>query len=155
MTQDTPNVHFLSKTNEWSTPQDVYDALNGEFSFTLDPCSDGKNAKCQRFYTPLDDGLSKSWSGEVVFMNPPYGREIGKWVEKAYKETNATVVCLIPSRTDTSYWHDYCMRANEIRFFRGRLRFGDASNSAPFPSCVVVFRAGRASGTPTVTSIAS
>ena len=136
-------VHFMSTTSEWETPQDVFDALNGEFGFTLDPCATADNAKCVRFYTIEDDGLSRDWSGEVVFMNPPYGREIGKWAKKAYEESRqATIVCLVPSRTDTRYWHDYFMKADEIRFIRGRLKFGGSKNSAPFPSAIVVFRCG-------------
>ena len=140
-------VHFSSKTNEWATPQDFYDKLDKEFNFTLDPCSTKENAKCRKFYTKEDDGLSKSWEGETVFMNPPYGREIKYWIEKAYTEINRTrerertiVVCLIPARTDTRYWHEYIFgKAKEIRFVKGRLKFGDGSGSAPFPSAVVVF----------------
>lgn len=142
-------VHFSSKTNEWATPQDFYDKLDKEFNFTLDPCSTKENAKCRKFYTKEDDGLSKSWAGEIVFMNPPYGREIKYWIEKAYTEIIKTrererertiVVCLIPARTDTRYWHEYIFgKAKEIRFVKGRLKFGDGSGSAPFPSAVVVF----------------
>lgn len=138
-------VHFSSKTNEWATPQNFFDMLDNEFNFTLDPCSTKENAKCKKFYTKEDDGLSKSWEGEIVFMNPPYGREIKYWVEKAYTEVARTrertvVVCLIPARTDTRYWHDYIFgKAKEIRFVKGRLKFGDGSGSAPFPSADVVF----------------
>lgn len=134
------NVHFSSKTDLWSTPQDFFDELNKEFNFTLDPCATSDNAKCDKFYTKEDDGLEQDWSNEVVFMNPPYGREIGKWVEKASKE-KAIVVCLVPSRTDTRWWHDYVIEGGaEVRFIKGRLKFGGATNSAPFPSAVVVFR---------------
>ena len=121
------NVHFSSKTNEWTTPIDFYNKLNNEFNFTLDPC-------CTN-----DDGLSKDWSNEIVFMNPPYGREIKHWIKKAHDESlkGALVVCLIPARTDTAYWHDYCMKGT-IRFIRGRLKFSE-KNSAPFPSAVVIF----------------
>lgn len=140
-------VHFSSKTNEWATPQNFFDLLDNEFNFTLDPCSTKENAKCRKFYTKEDDGLSKSWEGERVFMNPPYGREIKYWIEKAYTEIIKTrerertiVVCLIPARTDTRYWHEYIFgKAKEIRFVKGRLKFGDGSGSAPFPSAVVVF----------------
>lgn len=134
------SVHFSSKDMTWETPQDFFDELDAEFHFTLDPCCVPETAKCEKFYTPEDDGLSKSWSGEVVFMNPPYGREIGKWMKKAVDEWRkwATVVCLVPSRTDTAWWHDYAMEG-EIRFIRGRLKFGGSKNSAPFPSAVVVF----------------
>lgn len=135
-------VHFSSATNEWETPQDLFDALDGEFGFTLDPCCTHETAKCSKHYTKEEDGLARSWAGETVFMNPPYGRVIGKWVRKAHRESlrGATVVCLIPARTDTSYWHDYCMKG-EIRFLRGRLRFSNAG-SAPFPSAVIIFRNG-------------
>lgn len=134
------SVHFSSKTDLWSTPQNFYDMLDDEFNFTLDPCATHDNHKTDKYYTLEDDGLSKDWTGEVVFMNPPYGREIGKWVKKA-KESNATVVCLVPSRTDTRWWHDNVINdASEIRFIKGRLKFGGQKNSAPFPSAVVVFR---------------
>lgn len=99
----------MSKTNEWATPQDFFDRLDEEFDFTLDPCATPENAKCSRYFTKGGDGLSQDWSGDRVFMNPPYGREIGKWVKKAYEESQkgALVVCLIPARTDTSYWHEF------------------------------------------------
>lgn len=143
-------VHYSSKSNEWDTPQDFYETLNSHYSFTLDPCATDQSAKCSKYYTENDDGLSKSWAGETVFMNPPYGRQIGKWIKKAYDEANTnngtTVVCLIPSRTDTKYWHDYCMKAHELYFVKGRLKFGNESESAgspaPFPSAVVVFKSG-------------
>jgi len=135
-------VHFSSATDEWPTPQDFFDRLNEEFHFTLDVCATPENAKCPRYYTKRENGLLQKWEG-VCWMNPPYGREIGKWVKKAYESAldGATVVCLLPARTDTSWWHDYCMKG-EIRFVRGRLKFGDANENAPFPSVVVVFRPG-------------
>ncbi len=128
------------ETDVWATPQWLYDALNREFGFTLDPCSDGTNAKCKRFYSYLDNGLLKDWGTESVFMNPPYS-EVDEWMRKAYgsAQEGATVVCLIPSRTDTQWWHEYAMKG-EIRFIKGRLKFGDAENSAPFPSAIIVFR---------------
>lgn len=136
------NVHFSSKTDLWSTPQDFYSALDKEFGFNLDPCATKENAKCAEFYTLNDDGLAKDWAG-IVFMNPPYGREIGKWVKKAAYEVErgfaSIVVCLLPARTDTKWWHDYVI-GNEIRFVKGRLKFGNSKNSAPFPSAVVVMR---------------
>lgn len=138
------NIHFSSRTDEWSTPQDLFDKLNAEFGFTLDPCATHENAKCPRYYTKEDDGLSKSWAGEIVFMNPPYGRQIGRWVRKAYEEwrdNGTTVVCLLPARTDTRWFHSYIYgKATEIRFLPGRLKFGNAKNSAPFPSMIVVYR---------------
>jgi|TARA_R110000824_G_C14848818_1_gene639852 phage N-6-adenine-methyltransferase len=135
-------VHFLSTTDDWSTPQWLFNALDREFGFTLDPCSSDTNFKCDRHFTVNDNGLLKSWENEVVFMNPPYGTAIKQWMGKAHDAaTNhgATVVCLVPSRTDTEWWHRYAMK-NEIRFFRGRLSFGEGAASAPFPSAVVVMR---------------
>lgn len=136
-------VMFSSETDLWATPQDFYDELNREFHFTLDPCATADNAKCEKFFTVEDDGLKRDWTGETVFCNPPYGRAIKAWVKKCYEESrkpDTTVVMLIPARTDTSYFHDYIYhKAREIRFIRGRLRFGNAKNSAPFPSMVVVF----------------
>ena len=134
-------VHFSSKTSEWETPQALFEALDAEFHFTLDPCATPENAKCGRYFTKEIDGLAQSWAGETVFMNPPYGREIGKWVRKAFEEwrRGATVVCLLPSRTDTAWWHDYCMKATEIRFIRGRVKFVGGKYAAPFPSAVVIF----------------
>ncbi|MDS0981102.1 phage N-6-adenine-methyltransferase [Staphylococcus hominis] len=135
-------VHYSSKSNEWATPQNLFDELNKEFNFTLDPCATDENAKCSKYFTIEDDGLSKDWSNDVVFMNPPYGREIKKWIKKAYEESlnGATVVCLIPARTDTTYWHDFIFdKADDIRFLRGRLKFGGSKNSAPFPSAIVVY----------------
>lgn len=127
-------------TDVWGTPQHVFDELHAEFNFTLDPCSDGTNAKCPLFFTPEDDGLAQDWGQHTVFMNPPYSAN-KDWMRKAYEASlqGATVVCLVPSRTDVRWWHEYAMKG-EIRFLRGRLKFGDAKNSAPFPSAVVVFR---------------
>ena len=136
-------VMFSSKTNEWGTPLKLFNELNQEFHFTLDPCSTHENKKCDKHYTVDEDGLSHSWEGEVVFCNPPYGREIPKWVEKAATE-KATTVLLIPARTDTKYFHDYIYGKAEIRFLRGRVRFekepGVPGDAAPFPSMVVIFR---------------
>ena len=137
------NVHFSSETNEWSTPIDLYNSLDEIYNFTLDPCSTKENAKCDKFFTIEDDGLKQDWSKDTVFMNPPYGREIKDWVKKAYEESikGATVVCLIPSRTDTKYWHDYIFPySREITFLKGRLKFGNSKNSAPFPSAIIVFK---------------
>ena len=144
MDKKTQGIMFSSKSNDWATPQDFYNQLDAEFGFTLDPCASQASAKCSSFYTADDDGLSKNWEGQTVFMNPPYGRKIGNWIQKAYEEgekSNTRVVALIPARTDTKYWHNYCMKATEIRFVKGRLKFGhgNTKNSAPFPSAVVVF----------------
>lgn len=134
---------FSSRTDEWSTPQSVFEELNKEFHFNLDPCATKDNAKCRKFFTKAQDGLKQNWQGYNVFCNPPYGRKIKEWVIKAYTESlkpNTTVVMLIPARTDTSYFHDYIYGKSEIRFIRGRLKFGNAKNSAPFPSMIVVYK---------------
>lgn len=135
------DVMFSSKTDMWETPQDFFDELNDEFSFTLDVAASDHNAKCYHYYTQHEDGLKMPWHG-VVWCNPPYGREIGKWVKKAYFEAilGTTVVMLIPARTDTKWFHDYILGKAEVRFIRGRLKFGGSKNSAPFPSMVVIFR---------------
>jgi site-specific DNA-methyltransferase (adenine-specific) len=134
-----------SKTDEWETPQWLFDELDAEFHFTIDSCATKQNAKCKRYFTKKEDGLSVDWKrGEVIFMNPPYGREIRKWVKKAFYESEYcrnTIVCLLPSRTDTKWWHEYCMQADEIRYIKGRLKFSNSNNSAPFPSAIVIFRA--------------
>lgn len=133
---------FSSKTHEWETPQHFFDILNDEFHFTLDPCSTHMNAKCEKHYTREEDGLRQSWTGETVFCNPPYGRELPAWIEKAAKSAGSgtIVVMLLPARTDTKAFHKYIYNKAEIRFIRGRLKFGNAKNAAPFPSMVVVFR---------------
>ena len=137
-------VMFSSNTDQWATPQYFYDELNSEFEFTLDPCADECNHKCERYFTKEINGLSQSWAGERVFCNPPYGREIGDWVKKCYEEVLKEcqlVVLLVPARTDTKWFHNYIYKkATEIRFIKGRLKFGDAKNSAPFPSMVVIFK---------------
>jgi DNA N-6-adenine-methyltransferase (Dam). len=133
---------FSSNSNEWATPKAFFEALDAEFHFTLDPCATSENAKCGNFYTIEDDGLTQEWGGQRVFCNPPYGREIGKWVKKCYEESKncEVVVMLIPARTDTAYFHDYIYgKAKEIRFIRGRLHFNESPQGAPFPSMVVVF----------------
>ena len=132
---------MTSNTPEWSTPQDFFDGLNKEFDFTVDVCATKENAKCKKFYTKEDDGLSKTWLRERTWMNPPYGREIGKWVKKASEVQGGVVVCLLPARTDTKYFHEYVYKKPnvEIRFIKGRLKFGGSKNSAPFPSMVVIF----------------
>lgn len=133
------DLHFSSKSNEWATPQSFFDELNKEFNFTLDPASTVENAKCKKFFTEEDNGLVKSWDNEIVFCNPPYGRGLKDWVKKASESRGGLVVMLIPARTDTSYFHDYIYNKAEIRFLRGRLKFGDSKNSAPFPSMLVIF----------------
>lgn len=135
-------IMFSSKDMTWATPQDFFDKLDEEFHFTLDPCASKENAKCDRYFTREQDGLRQPFDG-AVFCNPPYGREIGRWVRKCYEESRkpgTVCVMLIPARTDTAWFHDYICDKAEIRFVRGRLKFGGSSNSAPFPSMVVVFR---------------
>jgi phage N-6-adenine-methyltransferase len=158
---------FSSATAEWATPQAFFDRMNAEFHFETDVCATSENAKCSRFYTEECDGLAQVWEG-ACWMNPPYGEPehpcklackkkrcvkrgchclvyvpgICDWIKKAYESartTGATVVCLLPARTDTAWWHDYCMKA-EFRLVRGRLNFGDGKAPAPFPSAVVIFR---------------
>lgn len=137
-------LFFSSKTNEWETPLDFFNDINKEFNFNLDPCATDYNHKCSKYFTLLEDGLLQSWGGYRVFCNPPYGRELHKWVEKAYKEKDRAelIVMLIPARTDTKYFHEYIYHKAEIRFIRGRLKFGNAINGAPFPSMLVIFKRG-------------
>ncbi len=138
------SIYFSSESDEWGTPVDFFRELDYEFKFTLDPCCTKANAKCVKYYTKEENGLTQDWSKESVFMNPPYGNEIKKWVKKAYEESlkGAVVVCLIPARTDTSYWHDYIFKyAHDVRFVRGRLKFvGKKTGYCPFPSAVVIFK---------------
>jgi phage N-6-adenine-methyltransferase len=133
-------VAFSSASDDWATPPHVFRELDAEFGFDLDVCASATNARCVRYFTRDDDGLAQEWRG-VCWMNPPYGETIGQWMEKAYyaAQAGATVVCLVPARTDTGWWHDWATRG-EIRFIRGRLKFGDATVGAPFPSAVVVYR---------------
>lgn len=134
-------VMFSSKTPEWATPQELFDALDKIHHFDLDPAATPENAKCARYFTATDDGLSQNWGGASVFCNPPYGREIGRWVKKAYEESRkpgTKVVMLLPARTDTAWFHDYCVKGT-VQFLRGRLKFGGSKNSAPFPSMIVTF----------------
>ena len=131
-----------SKKDDWETPKDLFKNLDSLFNFTLDPCASKENALCNKFYTKEDDGLTKDWSNEVVFMNPPYNHMVKKWIEKAYRESlkGAVIVCLIPSRTETKYWHKYIFPfAETIKFIEGRLRFSNSNKDAPFPSAIIVF----------------
>ena len=136
-------VLFSSKEEKWATPQDFFDKLNDEFHFTLDAAASPNNAKCTNYFTEEQDGLAQSWGGHTVWCNPPYCRKTGLWVKKAYEEhqrTGCTVVMLLPSRTDVRWFHDYILGKAEIRFIKGRLKFGENKNSAPFPSIVVIYR---------------
>ena len=123
------------------TPQGLFDILNEEFHFELDVCATSENTKCKKYYSPAEDCLKQEWKG-ICWMNPPYGREIGKWMKKAYESAlaGATVVCLVPARTDTAWWFNCCAKG-EIRFIKGRLKFGGSKNAAPFPSANIVFSA--------------
>jgi phage N-6-adenine-methyltransferase len=135
-------VMFSSKRHDHGTPEDVFEQLDREFHFTLDVCADRSNAMVKKFLTEREDALKVSWTNHICWMNPPYGRQIPKWISKALRESetnNATVVCLVPARTDTNWFWDYCVNG-EIRFIKGRLRFKGESSSAPFPSMIVIFR---------------
>lgn len=133
-----------SLTDEWGTPQDLFDELNKEFNFEVDVCANAGNHKVANYFDEEKNGLDQDWVGSV-WMNPPYGRTIKEWMRKAYESSlaGATVVCLVPSRTDTAWWWDYAMKG-EIRFIRGRLKFVDNTGkpglAAPFPSAIVIFR---------------
>jgi site-specific DNA-methyltransferase (adenine-specific) len=137
---------LTSNRDSWETPQKLFDELNKEFNFTIDAAADAENHKCERYYTREESGLEKSWKGERVFLNPPYGRELPKLVKKAAdeaKDKSTIIVMLIPARTDTQWFHDYIYKKAEIRFIKGRLKFGDGKKDAPFPSMVVIFRRGK------------
>lgn len=131
------DLMFSSKTDLWSTPQDLFEKYDAIYHFETDVCALPENAKCKRFFTPEMDGLKQEWTG-VCWCNPPYGRQIGKWVEKAVKSF-ATVVMLLPARTDTKWFHEWCLPYGKIEFLRGRLKFGGCDNPAPFPSMIVIF----------------
>lgn len=133
-------VFYSSKTDMWATPQDFFDALDAEFHFTLEACAVKENAKCEAYYTPEQDGLDQPWTGRV-WCNPPYGRNVGQWVKKAHDTASGGgfVVMLLPARTDTRWFHDYIYGKTEVRFIKGRLKFGSCQNAAPFPSMVVIF----------------
>lgn len=137
------DLMFSSKSVEWATPKMLFDELDCEFHFTLDPCSTDENAKCKNHYTLKDNGLEQNWGGQNVFCNPPYGKQIGLWVEKCYRESlkpKTKVVMLLPARTDTKWFHRFIYHHSEIRFIEGRLKFNDCGQSAPFPSMIVIFR---------------
>lgn len=135
-------VHFESKTPEWETPQDLFNELDREFHFTLDVASTHENTKCEKHYTAEEDGLSQEWSG-VVWCNPPYGKQVKKWIKKAYEEFakhKNTIVMLLPARTDTLWFHNYILGKAEVRFIKGRLRFNNVSTDAPFPNMIVIYK---------------
>ena len=133
---------FSSNKDDWETPKDLFEKLNEEFKFTLDPCCSNENKKCKKFYTKKENGLLKDWKGETVYVNPPYGKELPKWVKKCYEEwlfNNTKIVMLIPARTDTKYFHEFIYHKAKIRFIKGRLKFSNSKNSAPFPSMIVIY----------------
>lgn len=158
-------LHFSSTATEWETPPALYFALDDEFRFDLDPAATHENRKCERYYIAPETrakgwvsggGLDLIWDGRV-FLNPPYGREIGEWVEKAFSETVVLkhcpiAVCLLPARTDTRWFHDWCWSANHIRFIKGRIQFVGAKHAAPFPSMLVIFTADQYGLYPSFTS---
>lgn len=134
------NVLFKSDKEDWETPKYLFDELNKEFNFTVDVASSDYNYKCEKHYTKKEDGLQQNWDNDIVWCNPPYGRQIEKWVEKAFT-SNALTVMLLPARTDTKWFHKYIYNQDcvNIRFIKGRLKFGNAKNSAPFPSMIAIF----------------
>lgn len=133
------NIHFSSKAHDWSTPQDLFDVLNREFLFTLDAAASPENTKCPKFYSLEQDGLAQNWEGERVFCNPPYGYGIKDWIAKLATGGADVAVGLVPARTDTRWFHDHIYHKAEVRFLKGRLKFGGQTNSAPFPSMVVIW----------------
>lgn len=152
--KDNMKVHYSSLSNEWETPKDLFQLLNEEFHFEIDAAATKENALCERFWTPEDDALSQDWyTYKTVWCNPPYGRLVGKFIQKGYNESlkGCTVVFLIPARVDTRWWHNYCAKA-DVRFIRGRLKFQNRqlptwredgnfkASPAPFPSAIVVMK---------------
>ncbi|WP_239257315.1 phage N-6-adenine-methyltransferase [Listeria ilorinensis] len=140
------NIHFSSDSNEWETPQELFDQLNKEFHFQTDVAASKKNHKCRNYFTQKNSALKHRWAGNC-FCNPPYGRELSKFVRKAYEESqkahSGTIVLLIPARTDTKIWHDCIFDKAEIRFLKGRIKFnidGTKKDNAPFPSAIVIYR---------------
>lgn len=139
------DLMFSSEDTSWETPSLLFNTLNSEFNFTLDPCCTKSTAKCNKYYTEKENGLIQDWSQDVVFVNPPYGKQVKFWVEKAFNEyiKGSTVVMLLPARTDTKWFHDYIYGIAEIRFMKGRVKFlinKKELNSAPFPSMIVIFK---------------
>jgi phage N-6-adenine-methyltransferase len=134
-------VCYSSSSDDWATPDDFFQKVVSEFGeFDLDVCASESNTRARRFFNQQMNGLLQNWRGKC-WMNPPYGRTIGLWMRKASEAamSGALVVCLVPARTDTVWWHDYALRG-EVRFIRGRLKFGGCPNSAPFPNALVIFR---------------
>lgn len=133
------SVFLSSQTVEWATEQAFFDQVNREFSFTVDVAANASNAKCERFYDIDSDGLMQDWDGETVWCNPPYGDRIKDWMYKA-ATSDATTVLLVPARTDVKWFHEIVLPRAEVRFIKGRLRFGGSKDPAPFPTMLVIFR---------------
>jgi len=136
---------FSNKKTDWETPINLFNELNKRYNFTLDVCANENNFKVINYINEEKNGLLQDWNNNICWMNPPYGKEIGKWVEKALfesKKENCTVVSLLPARTDTKWFHNYILNQSnvEIIFMKGRLKFGDSKNSAYFSSMVVLFK---------------
>jgi phage N-6-adenine-methyltransferase len=136
---------FVSTKQDWTTPDELFESVSSEFDFTLDAAADSINTRCSKFFTVADDGLKQDWGEHCVWLNPPYGESGGKlsdWIKKAAHAAakGATVVMLIPARTNTSWFHDICLRYGEVRFIRGRPKFGGAKHGLPQPLCFVIFR---------------
>lgn len=135
------HLNQVAARTDWGTPWPLFKKYDAIYGFTLDVCAVAENAKCARFFTPEDDGLLQDWGRDVCWMNPPFGKEIPRWMGKAYREAlrGATVVCLVPARTCTAWWHDYAEKG-ERHFIRGRIKFEGAKHNAPFPCAIIVFR---------------
>lgn len=142
-------VHYSSATDQWATPWPLFERYRSRYGISLDVCADAENAKCNDYFDIETDGLAQDWGKRSCWCNPPYGREIGKWVEKAWRSAGhgALVVMLVPARTDTRWWHDWIWDTDaqtprtsvKVEFLKGRVKFGDGKAGAPFPSAVVVF----------------
>ena len=135
---------FDSVRQDWETPAELFEAVDKEFHFTLDVAASEENTKTPRFIAEREDAMTRSWGREVCWLNPPYGKgyKLSAWVSKAYEESlaGATTVMLIPARTNTNWFHDLCLKHGEVRFIRGRPKFGGAAHGLPQPLCFVVFR---------------
>jgi phage N-6-adenine-methyltransferase len=133
---------FEAVKTDWETPQYLFDELTKEFNFSLDVAASSENAKTKRYFTVLDNGLTKVWENEIVWCNPPYGTEVPKWLQKGLlsKSLNTTSVFLIPARTNTKWWHSLCMKASEIDFICGRPKFGESTHGLPFPLALIIFK---------------
>ena len=132
-----PRALLTSSKQDWETPQELFDELNKEFGFTVDVCANDKNHKCKKYYTELSDGLWYSWENEVVWCNPPYNNAT-EWIKKAVNTYHCLTIMLIPARTDTRWFHEYIYNKYEIRFIKGRLKFGNSLNNAPLPSMIII-----------------